>query len=126
VVRREAAGPHPVGALLASPAFAMVWPAEAGRAVPDRARTFARALAGLFTRDRDLAIAENDALQRLRDANDRLWSGLAPEGLGEIHGEHPEFEAVSLEAAFHTRSEVLESGDPIAGVQEALGRSIAR
>jgi hypothetical protein len=88
------------------------------RAVPDRARTLARELAGLFTRDRDLAIAQNDALQRLRDANDRLWSGLAPEGLGEIYGGHAEFEAVSLEAAFHARSEVLESGDPLAGVQE--------
>jgi hypothetical protein len=57
-------------------------------------------------------------VQRLRDANDRLWSGLAPEGLGEAYGGHPEFEAVSLEAAFHARSEVLESGDPLAGVQE--------
>jgi hypothetical protein len=107
--------------VLFTTAIAMLWPAGAGmtaRAVPDRARTLASELAGLFSRDRDLAIAQNDALQRLRDANDRLWSGLAPEGLGEIYGGHPEFEAVSLDAAFHSRSEVLESGDPLAGVQE--------
>ncbi len=88
------------------------------RVVPDRARGLARELASLFTRDRDLAIAQSEALQRLRDANDRLWSGLAPEGLEEVYGGHPEFEAVSLEAAFHARSQVLESGDPLAGVQE--------
>ncbi len=88
------------------------------RAVPDRARTLARGLGGLFARDRDLAFAQNAVLQRLRDANDRLWSGLAPDGLGEIYGGHPEFEAVSLEAAFHARSELLESADPLAGVQE--------
>jgi hypothetical protein len=107
--------------VLFTTAIAMLWPAGAGmtaRAVPDRARTLASELAGLFSRDRDLAIAQNDALQRLRDANDRLWSGLAPEGLGEIYGGHAEFEAVSLDAAFHARSEVLESGDPLAGVQE--------
>lgn len=88
------------------------------RVVPDRARGLARELRGLFTRDRDLAIAQNTALQRLRDANDRLWSGVAPEGLAEIYGGHPGFEAVSLEAAFHSRSEILESADPLAGVQE--------
>ena len=48
-------------------------------AVPSTARALARDLAALFTEDQELAHRLNDAQTRLRDANERLWSGLHPD-----------------------------------------------
>jgi len=47
--------------------------------VPARARELAARLAALFERDVEIVCRLNDAHRRLADANDRLWSGLAPE-----------------------------------------------
>lgn len=48
---------------------------------------------------------------RLTATNERLWSGLHPDGLSAVYGTHPKFETVQLEAALGSRSEVLEPPD---------------
>ena len=46
---------------------------------PERARELAAQLSALFTRDVVIVKRLNDARRRLEGANDRLWSGLAPD-----------------------------------------------
>jgi hypothetical protein len=87
--------------------------------VSARARELATELERLFAGDSEIAKRLNDAHHRLAAANDRLWSGLHPEGLSAVYGDHPEFEAVQLEAALDSRSEILESGDPLGQLQQA-------
>jgi hypothetical protein len=53
--------------------------------VPARARELAARLAALFARDASIAKRLNEAQHRLRHANDRLWSGLAPDAFGLIY-----------------------------------------
>jgi hypothetical protein len=53
--------------------------------VPARARELAARLAALFVRDAGIAERLNDAQHRLQHANDRLWSGLAPDAFGLIY-----------------------------------------
>jgi hypothetical protein len=90
------------------------------RAIPERARQLAAELELRFARDAELATQLNDAQRRLRDANDRLWSGLHPDGIAAIYGEHP----AAVEAATaHNRSRVLDAPDPVSAVQH-VHRSI--
>src|SRR5438876_177084 len=58
--------------------------AVAAPVVPDHARALAARLSALFAHDSQIAVRLNDAQHRLRDANDRLWSGLAPDAFGLI------------------------------------------
>jgi hypothetical protein len=53
--------------------------------VPARARELAARLAALFERDVEIVGRLNDAQSRLRDANERLWSGLAPDAFGLVY-----------------------------------------
>jgi len=53
--------------------------------VPARARELAARLSALFERDVEIVGRLNDAQSRLRDANERLWSGLAPEAFGLMY-----------------------------------------
>jgi len=53
--------------------------------VPARARELAARLAALFARDAGIAKRLNEAQHRLQHANDRLWSGLAPDAFGLIY-----------------------------------------
>jgi hypothetical protein len=53
-----------------------------GRAVPARACELAARLSALFHRDSLIAGRLNDAQRRVREANERLWSGLAPDAFG--------------------------------------------
>jgi hypothetical protein len=55
------------------------------RTVPARARELAARLSALFERDVEIVGRLNDAQSRLRDANERLWSGLAPDALGLVY-----------------------------------------
>jgi len=85
------------------------------RAVPERARQLAAELERRFARDAELATELNDQQRRLRNANDRLWSGLHPDGIATIYGEHP----AAVEAAnAHSRSQALDSTDPLRAVQQ--------
>jgi hypothetical protein len=43
-------------------------------------------LAALFRTDMEIVARLNDAQRRLRDANERLWSGLAPDAFGRVDG----------------------------------------
>ena len=85
------------------------------RAIPERTRQLAAELERRFARDAELATQLNDAQRRLRDANDRLWSGLHPDGIAAIYGEHP----AAVEAATaHSRSQALDSPDALRAVQQ--------
>lgn len=55
------------------------------RAVPAHARELAARLSALFDKDSGIAVRLNGAQGRLRHANDRLWSGLAPDAFGLIY-----------------------------------------
>jgi hypothetical protein len=52
---------------------------------PARARELAARLSALFERDVEIAWRLSDAQRRLREANERLWSGLSPDALGLIY-----------------------------------------
>ena len=56
-----------------------------GRAVPARACELAAGLSALFERDCVIVGRLNDAQRRLREANERLWSGLAPDAFGLVY-----------------------------------------
>jgi hypothetical protein len=86
------------------------------RAVPEQVRGLAAKLELRFVCDAELATQLNDAQRRLRDANDRLWSGVHPDGIVAIYGEPP---AAIEGAAAHSRSEVLDARDPLREVQRA-------
>jgi hypothetical protein len=60
-------------------------PAASEHVVPARARELAGAISALFTRDAAILARLNDAQQRLRRANERLWSGLHPDALGLLY-----------------------------------------
>ena len=53
--------------------------------VPARARALAARLSALFERDVEIVGRLNDAQNRLRAANERLWSGLAPDAFGLVY-----------------------------------------
>jgi hypothetical protein len=56
-----------------------------GAAAPAHARELAARLSALFDKDSGIAARLNGAQRRLRHANDRLWSGLAPDAFGLIY-----------------------------------------
>ena len=59
---------------------------EAGEpAVPAHACELAGRLSALFGRDVEIVERLNDAQRRLREANERLWSGLAPDAGGLVY-----------------------------------------
>jgi hypothetical protein len=60
-------------------------PSSTAPTVPVRARELAARLSALFDEDTRIAVRANDAQRRLRDANDRVWSALAPDALGMIY-----------------------------------------
>jgi hypothetical protein len=59
-------------------------PATDDRAVPAHARELAAQLSALFQHDVEIVKQLNDAHDRLADANERLWSGLAPDAFGVL------------------------------------------
>jgi hypothetical protein len=82
------------------------------------ARQLAAELERLFAGDAEIAKRLNDAHGRLTAANERLWSGLHPDGLSAVYGSHPQFETLKLEAALNSRSDVLESADALGQLQD--------
>jgi hypothetical protein len=63
----------------------MIAPSASWRAVPAVARETASRLSALFCRDVEIVERLNDAQRRLRDANERLWFGLAPDAFGVVY-----------------------------------------
>jgi hypothetical protein len=63
----------------------MIAVGRSGRVVPALARELAVRLAALFERDVEIVERLNDAQRRLRDANERLWSGLSPDAFGLVY-----------------------------------------
>jgi hypothetical protein len=57
----------------------------AGRGPCPRGRELAACLSALFERDVEIVERLNDAQRRLRDANERLWSGLSPDAFGLLY-----------------------------------------
>lgn len=55
------------------------------RDVPAHARQLAAQLSALFERDIEIVKRLNDAQHRLQQANERLWSGLAPDAFGLLY-----------------------------------------
>ena len=82
------------------------------------ARHIAAKISLAFDRDQELAVALNEAQQRLQAANEKLWRGLHPDGLAAVYGHLPQFEMVQLEASLDNGSEVLSSPDPLGAIQE--------
>ena len=61
-------------------------PSSSGdRVVPALARELAARLSALFERDVEIVERLNDAQRRVREANERLWSGLSPDAFGLIY-----------------------------------------
>jgi hypothetical protein len=86
------------------------------RPVPDRAQQLAVKLDVRFADDARLAAQLNGAQLRLWRANDRLWSGLHPDGMAAIYAEHP----AAVEVIFaNNRSEILGAPDPTREAQHA-------
>ncbi len=84
------------------------------RPIPNRARQLAAELEQRFAQDAGLARKLNDAHQRLQRANARPWSGLHPDGIATVYGEHPA--AVDATVA-ENRSEILRAPDPLQAIQ---------
>ena len=84
------------------------------RSVPAATHELAARLDVLFAHDAALVRRLNQAQQRLRKANDRLWWGLHPDGLAAVYSEDPA--AVDVAFAEH-RSEALGAPDPLAAIQ---------
>lgn len=95
--------------------------------IPTAARALARDLAARFITDQQIACRLNDAGSRLRDANQRLWSGLHPDGLARLYeqtarsGDQPiqsEVAAVLLDEARGGAEEAKARTAVLAMVQE--------
>ena len=56
-----------------------------GPVVSAQARELAAQLSALFDKDSQIAGRLNDAQRRLHEANERLWSGLAPDAFGLVY-----------------------------------------
>jgi hypothetical protein len=74
-------------------------------AVPAYARELAARLSALFDKDSRIVARLNGAQRRLRHANDRLWSGLAPDAFGLIYDG-------SAPAGHSQIAELIEDGGP--------------
>ena len=81
--------------------------------VSPAARVVAQRLAGLFTRDQQLAVALNEAHDRLLEANGRLVSGLSAEALQGAYG--PEGPDLALSAQ---RPPVLREESPVEALEQ--------
>jgi hypothetical protein len=57
-----------------------------GRTIPASVIEVAAELVGLFDRERELALALNEASDRLQAGNDQLTAGLSAEALRAIYG----------------------------------------
>jgi len=70
--------------------------------IPSEAREAARRLGELFQRDSELAKLQDEALGRLRAANQQLWTGLHPDALSLLY-DHTEAVGIHDHARIRSR-----------------------
>lgn len=70
--------------------------------IPSEAREAARRLGELFQRDSELAKLQDNALGRLRAANQQLWTGLHPDALSLLY-DHTEAVGIRDHARIRSR-----------------------
>jgi hypothetical protein len=87
----------------------------AERGAPAHARALAGRLAERFRHDASVCERLNDAQQRLREANGRLWSGLHPDGLAAVHWDRPG--ALAADTAEERRRLAVDVGE-LAGARD--------
>jgi hypothetical protein len=103
--------------------------------VPAHARELAARLSALFEKDRGIVVRLSSAQRRLRLANDRLRSGVAPDtfgpsrdsspvavlaGVGEIHSQIHRAFCEYQSACEERRQLAVEVGELAAGLTDAL------
>lgn len=96
------------------------------RAVPAHARQLATQLSALFERDVEIVKRLNDAHHRLQEANELLWSGLAPDALGLIYDGAATAAIGTSQVAAVSRDDRPDSGAMLAALQNvhwAIGRA---
>jgi hypothetical protein len=106
-----------------------------GHAVPAHARELAARLSALFEQDSRIVARLSSAQRRLRHANDRLRSGVAPDAFGpikdaspvavlaalpEIHGQIHRAFCECQQACEERRQLAVEVGELAAGLTDAL------
>ena len=109
---------------------ALSHPAATGRrhhrAVPAHARQLATQLSALFERDVELVKRLNDAQHRLQEANELLWSGLAPDAFGLVYDGAATAAIGTSQVAALIRDDRPDSGAMLAALQNvhwAIGRA---
>jgi hypothetical protein len=80
--------------------------------VPAHARQLAAELSALFERDVEIVERLNDAQHRLKEANQRLWSGLAPDSFGLIY-----HDATAVATGTSAITALIRDGEPAASSQ---------
>ena len=96
------------------------------RAVPAHARQLATQLSALFERDVEIVKRLNDAHHRLQEANELLWSGLAPDALGLIYDGAAIAAIGTSQVAALSRDDRPDSGAMLAALENvhcAIGRA---
>lgn len=88
------------------------------RAVPALARELAARLSALFDRDVEIVERLNDAQRQLREANERLWSGLSPDAFGLVYDDA----AVAAVGSSEVAALMDGAGDTRTAVLAALGQ----
>ena len=85
--------------------------------VPALARELAAQLSVLFDRDVEIVKRLNDAQRRVREANERLYSGLSPDAFGVI------YDGIGLAGSSQIAALIVDGArDPRTAVLEALGQ----
>ena len=104
----------------AAPAPALL--SGSGRVVPAHARGLAGKLSALLTQDVAIIERLNDAERRLMNANERLWSGLAPDAFGLVYDSADAATIGTSEVAALTRDERPDSNAMLAALQNVHWR----
>jgi hypothetical protein len=104
----------------AAPAPALL--SGSGRVVPAHARRLAGRLSALLTQDVAIVERLNDAQRRLMNANERLWSGLAPDAFGLLYDSADAATIGTSEVAALTRDDRPDSNAMLAALQNVHWR----
>ena len=104
----------------ATPAPALL--SRSGRVVPAGARELAGKLSALLTQDVAIVERLNNAQRRLMRANERLWSGLAPDTFGLVYDSADAATIGTSELAALMRDDGPDSGAMLAALRNVHWR----